>query len=96
MRGSSLRDLHNAVFDVIDGSNTSGVVRVGLGANLYGFVGRWIPRGLVAWIMGMRKVDELSAWQYNSPRSGSENGEGSEYIAVHPEHSSDTNVWKEG
>lgn len=96
MRGSSLRDLHNAVFDVIDGSNSSGVVRVGLGANLYGFVGRWVPRGLVAWIMGMRKVDELSAWQYNSPRSGSENGEGSEYISVHPEHSADTNVWKEG
>lgn len=63
LRGSSLRDLHNAVFDVLDGSEGGAVVRVGLGAGLYGFVGRWMPRGLVAWMMGIRKVDgELSAW----------------------------------
>ncbi|SPQ17942.1 22b6a110-6e2c-4351-8961-18b5f52eac51 [Thermothielavioides terrestris] len=36
LRGSSLRELHNAVFDVIDGSITSGTVRVGLGASVYG------------------------------------------------------------
>lgn len=75
MRGSSLRELHNAVFDVIDGSVTKGTVRVGLGASVYGFVGRWVPRGLVAWMMGIRKVDELAAWQsshssFNSPKSG--------------------------
>ncbi|EGZ77221.1 DUF1776-domain-containing protein [Neurospora tetrasperma FGSC 2509] len=87
MRGSSLRELHNAVFDVIDGSITKGTVRVGLGASVYGFVGRWVPRGLVAWMMGIRTVDELAAWQsshssFNSPRSGgsvrsmgSENGD---------------------
>lgn len=63
LRGSSLRELHNAVFDVIDGSELSDVVRVGLGAALYGFVGRWAPRGLVAWMMGIRKVDELSSWE---------------------------------
>lgn len=101
MRGSSLRDLHNAVFDVIDGSNTQGVVRIGLGASIYGFVGRWMPRGLVAWMMGMRKVDELATWQsspYGSPRTrpGSDNGEGQEYVAVHPEAMEDAHVWKEG
>lgn len=100
MRGSSLRELHNAVFDVIDGSVTSGVVRVGLGAELYGFVGKFVPRSLVGWIMGMRHVDELSSWQssyHPSPRSGSETGEGSgsDYISVHPEPV-DGNVWKEG
>ncbi|KAJ9151762.1 DUF1776-domain-containing protein [Pleurostoma richardsiae] len=97
MRGSSLRELHNAVFDVLDGSIKRGTVRVGLGANLYGFVGRWVPRGMVAWMMGIRNVDELSAWQsssYNSPRSGSENGEGSEYVAVRTDQP-DSNVWKE-
>ncbi|KAI1638301.1 hypothetical protein F4809DRAFT_600277 [Biscogniauxia mediterranea] len=94
LRGSSLRDLHNAVFDVLDGSDTSPVVRVGLGAGLYGFVGRWAPRGLVAWMMGIRRVDELSAWEGNGSGSGSsekssgsgsgsENGEvGSEFISV--------------
>lgn len=103
MRGSSLRDLHNAVFDVIDGSITSGVVRVGLGADLYGFVGKWVPRTLVEWMMGMRRVDELASWQssyHPSPRSGSENGEGeigsgSEYINVDSQHAG-ANVWKEG
>ncbi|KAI7785866.1 hypothetical protein LA080_005984 [Diaporthe eres] len=107
MRGSSLRDLHNAVFDVIDGSNTSGVVRVGLGADLYGFVGRWVPRTFVQWIMGMRKVDELSSWQashHPSPKMGSESGDGdissqfgsdSQYINVN-QASADAHVWKEG
>ncbi|KAI1502564.1 hypothetical protein F5X99DRAFT_158610 [Biscogniauxia marginata] len=89
LRGSSLRDLHNAVFDVLDGSDTSAVVRVGLGAGLYGFVGRWAPRSLVAWMMGIRKVDELSAWEASGSssersgsRSASESGEASEFISV--------------
>jgi len=68
-RGSSLRDLHNAVFDVIDGSVTSETVRVGLGASVYGFVGRWVPRGLVAWMMGIRRVDELATWQSTTSSS---------------------------
>jgi NAD(P)-dependent dehydrogenase (short-subunit alcohol dehydrogenase family) len=76
LRGSSLRSLHNAVFDVIDGSVTSGVVRIGLGSSVYGFVGRWVPRSLVSWMMGIRRVDELASWSSsgsdgNSPRPGS-------------------------
>ncbi|KAK0701748.1 hypothetical protein B0T26DRAFT_795320 [Lasiosphaeria miniovina] len=76
LRGSSLRDLHNAVFDVLEGSDTSATMRVGLGSSVYGFVGRFVPRGLVAWMMAIRKADELAAWQssgpsslHNSPRS---------------------------
>ncbi|KAK6829643.1 hypothetical protein PG987_010227 [Apiospora arundinis] len=76
LRGSSLRELHNAVFDVIDGSDQRPLVRVGLGAGLYGFVGRWVPKGLVAWMMGIRKVDELRTWSDGS-RSGSGRGSGS-------------------
>ena len=102
LRGSSLRSLHNAVFDVIDGSNTCPVVRVGLGASVYGFVGRWVPRGIVSWMMGIRKVDELSTWQSgpyttNPPSEGSEGGEGSQdFVAVPLEHVGDSHVWKEG
>jgi hypothetical protein len=105
MRGSSLRDLHNAVFDVIDGSNSSNVVRVGLGADLYGFVGSWIPRNFVQWMMGHRKIDELSSWQgshYPSPKLSSESGDGSsrfesdsQYINVN-QGGADANIWKEG
>lgn len=101
MRGGSLRDLHRSVFDIIDGSNTSGVVRVGLGADLYGFVGKFVPRSLVAWMMGMRRVDELATWQTSqqpSSVSGSESesgdGCGSEFVSVRPEPV-DSNVWKE-
>ncbi|KAK2021337.1 DUF1776-domain-containing protein [Colletotrichum zoysiae] len=96
LKGSSLRHLHNAVFDVIDGSITSGTVRVGLGASVYGFVGRWVPRGLVSWMMGIRRVDELSAWQtssYDGSLDGSENGEGQDFVAV-PDEKLDRNVWK--
>lgn len=96
LKGSSLRHLHNAVFDVIDGSITSGTVRVGLGASVYGFVGRWVPRGLVSWMMGIRRVDELSAWQtssYDGSLDGSDNDEGQDFVAV-PDEKLDSNVWK--
>ncbi|KAI1748845.1 DUF1776-domain-containing protein [Xylaria castorea] len=109
LRGSALRDLHHAVFDVLDGSETSDAVRVGLGAGLYGFVGRWAPRGLVAWMMGIRRVGELSTWESSSPSSASASGsgsgsgsegeksgsEGSEYIAVGRGYEGGANVWKE-
>jgi hypothetical protein len=37
-------------------SGRGGVVRVGMGSSLYGFVGRWVPSGLVSYMMGMRGV----------------------------------------
>lgn len=96
MRGGSLKDLHRSVFDVIDGSNKSGVIRVGLGADLYGFVGKFVPRSMVQWMMGMRRIDELASY-YPSPRSGSENGDGygSDFVSVHTE-TGHPNYWKEG
>ena len=99
MRGSALKDLYSAVFDVIDGSDTSAVVRVGLGASMYGFVGRWVPRGLVAWMMGIRKVDNLAAWQSsvtNSPRSaGGEEAQESFVAVPHLDEGVDGHVWRE-
>ncbi|KAL6413714.1 DUF1776 domain protein [Ilyonectria robusta] len=98
LRGSSLRRLHNTVFDVIDGTITTETVRVGLGSSVYGFVGRWAPRSLVSWMMGIRKVDELSTWKSSSCEGSekdeheneSEHGEATpEFIAV----PSDPNVW---
>jgi len=35
-----------------------GVVRVGMGSRVYGFVGRWVPSGLVGWMMGVRGVGD--------------------------------------
>jgi hypothetical protein len=98
LKGSSLRHLHNSVFDVIDGSLTADTIRVGLGASMYGFVGRFAPRSLVSWMMGIRKVDQLSTWKTSSyegsSREGSENGdEGSaseQFVTVTPEK----NIWR--
>ncbi len=56
-KGSSLRELNNAVFDAMV-RGKGGVVRVGMGSSLYGFVGRWVPGGLVGWMMGVRGVWE--------------------------------------
>ncbi|TWU73936.1 hypothetical protein ED733_004474 [Metarhizium rileyi] len=98
LKGSSLRRLHNAVFDVMDGSIRRDTVRVGLGSSVYGFVGRWVPRSLVSWMMGIRKVDELSTWKTSSydgsEREESEDGEAvttstNDFITV----PSERNVW---
>ncbi|KOS19471.1 UPF0744 protein [Escovopsis weberi] len=102
MRGSSLRHLHTTVFDVLDGSVSADTVRVGLGASLYGFVGRWAPRNLVSWLMGIRRVDELSTWKTSNyegsssdersddgDEAGEEIGESREFVAV----PSERNVW---
>ena len=88
-KGSNLRELHNAVFDVMEGRG-GGTVCVGRGARTYALVGAWVPRGLVNWMMGLRKVERQEGSE--SSRSGSEadleagNGEqsgtGSEYINV--------------
>lgn len=34
-----------------------GVVRVGMGSSVYGFIGRWAPHSLVGWMMGVRNVN---------------------------------------
>lgn len=108
LKGSSLRHLHNAVFDVIDGSTTRDTVRVGLGAGVYGFVGRFAPRSLVSWMMGIRKVDQLSTWRTSScegssREESSEDGEDTsasthDFVPVTPEKNvwrgeTDSNVW---
>lgn len=45
--------LNDAVFDAMVGGK-GGVRRVGMGSSLYGFVGNWVPRGLVGWMTSVR------------------------------------------
>ncbi|KAF2831515.1 DUF1776-domain-containing protein [Ophiobolus disseminans] len=54
--GSSLRELHNAVFDAMLQKRPRAVWRVGRGAVSYDLVGSWFPEGLVGWMMGLRRV----------------------------------------
>jgi hypothetical protein len=94
-RGSSLRELNDAVFDALV-SHKGSVVRVGMGSSVYGFVGRWVPRGLVGWMMGVRRVggegkEEFGrllgeASRSTSPgSSGGSLGDLREYISIYGE-----------
>ncbi|KAL5121342.1 hypothetical protein ACEQ8H_000810 [Pleosporales sp. CAS-2024a] len=72
--GSSLRELHKAVFDAITQRRPRTVWRIGRGSVAYGVVGRWLPEGLVGWMLGVRRVslaarsraeleDSVQAWE---------------------------------
>ncbi|KAF2682513.1 DUF1776-domain-containing protein [Lentithecium fluviatile CBS 122367] len=54
--GSSLRELHNAIFDALTQKHPRRVWRVGRGSVAYDLVGNWMPAGLVGWMMGVRRV----------------------------------------
>ncbi|KAK8203816.1 hypothetical protein IWZ01DRAFT_96091 [Phyllosticta capitalensis] len=53
-KGSSLRELHNAVFDCLTRRRAQQVWRVGRGSVAYDIVGKWVPSGLVRWMLGIR------------------------------------------
>ncbi|RFU32743.1 hypothetical protein B7463_g3623, partial [Scytalidium lignicola] len=76
-KGSSLRELNNAVFDAMVKSK-GGVIRVGQGSKLYGFIGNWVPRGLVGWMLGLRRVNHTPQDEFGRGGSwGSDDGYGS-------------------
>lgn len=55
-KGTSLRELHNDVFDaIVRGKGRNGTVFVGSGSRTYDLVGKWVPSGVVGWMMGARK-----------------------------------------
>lgn len=74
IKGSSARELHNAVFDVLAApqvfkafgkyewqtSKRSSTVFVGTGARVYDLVGRWIPGGVVGAVMRFKSRHALN------------------------------------
>ena len=53
VKGSPLRELHNAIFDaVVRGKGKGTTLFVGRGSRLYYVVGNWAPAGIVGWMMG--------------------------------------------
>lgn len=55
VKGSSLRELHNCVFDaIVRDKGRGGTIFVGSGSWTYDFVGRWVPGGVVGWMLGRR------------------------------------------
>ncbi len=50
-----------------------------MGSTVYGFVGKYVPRGLVAWMMGVRKLGDHTVMEMEFGRrigNGSEGGSG--------------------
>jgi len=67
-------------------SSRGGTVRVGMGSSVYGFVGRWVPRGLVGWMMGVRKLGEFGVGSGKgivSPKGDEKKMEESGYVSVY-------------
>ena len=59
-KGKSLRELHNGVFDaMMRGRGRNGTIFVGRGARSYDLVGKWIPNGIVGWMMGAAKTHRI-------------------------------------
>lgn len=53
VKGSPLRELHNAVFDALTVKKPAKVWHVGSGSLLYDVVGNWVPAGIVGWMLGL-------------------------------------------
>lgn len=60
VKGSPLRELHVAVFDaIVRERGRSGTMFVGRGSRTYDFISRWVPAGVVGWMLkGVRKNEE--------------------------------------
>ena len=57
-KGTSLRELHNDVFDAIArGKGRNGTIFVGRGSRTYDLVGKWVPGSIVGWMTGAGKVE---------------------------------------
>jgi len=76
VKGSSLRELHNAVFDALTVKKPAKEWHVGSGSLLYAVVGNWVPAGMVGWMIGLRNSgvvkEEMSGDESAAPEGSVE------------------------
>ena len=61
-RATNIKRLHKTIFDVIERrTGVNGTTFVGRGARTYDLVGRWVPEGVVGWMMGRAKMPILDS-----------------------------------
>ena len=60
VKGSSLKELHNRVFDVLTGREASEIRWLGRGSRVYDIVGTWVPYGLVGWMLGFQGQEKVA------------------------------------
>ena len=60
--GTSLKELHNNIFDaIVRGKGRNGTVFVGQGARMYGLIGKLVPDGIVNWMINARKPKQAAS-----------------------------------
>lgn len=55
-KGSSLRELHHAVFDTLTAKHPRRLWRVGRGSHAYDVIGTLVPSSVIGWMLGLRRV----------------------------------------
>lgn len=73
-KGTSLRELHNSVFDaIVRGKGKNGTVFVGQGSRMYDLVGKFVPSGIVGLMMDAGKTPKVDVPEQDpSPERGAE------------------------
>lgn len=72
VKGQSLRELHNGVFDaIVRGKGRNGTVFVGRGARSYDLIGKWVPDGVVGWMMGAARTTFIETEEKEGSVEGS-------------------------
>lgn len=59
VKGTSIRKLHESVFDALQAKRPRRTWYVGRGSLTYDFIGGWMPAGVVSWMMGLQKPREV-------------------------------------
>lgn len=76
-KGSSLRELHLAVFDALTDVKPRAVRRVGGGSLVYEMLGRWAPDGLVGWMLNIGRGEEMGVIGFGWGGGSASTSEGS-------------------
>ena len=77
-RGTAIRQLHNGVFDTIErGLGSGGTVFLGRGSRTYDLVGRFVPEGIVGWMMGKAREPMFEGKGVDPQASRTESEDGS-------------------
>ncbi|KAK6359933.1 hypothetical protein TWF696_001059 [Orbilia brochopaga] len=78
VKGSSLREVNAAVIAGMLDRRVKNVVRVGSGSVAYDVIGRWVPEGVVGWMLGLgggrRLTEAVSAIESPAGSRGSSAG----------------------
>ena len=68
--GTSLKELHNNVFDaIVRRKGRNGTIFVGQGARTYGLIGKLVPDEIVNWMMNARKSKQATSPMPDRERS---------------------------